>query len=46
MPPLSNIPEKPTNWWKTIPGQLATLAIAIGLIVILLGVTGVIGPHS
>lgn len=50
--PLSTPPAKPqptvkpTNWWRTIPGQLAILAMLAGLVVILLGVMGVIGPNS
>lgn len=46
MPPLSNPPPKPTSWWKTIPGQLALVAMFVGGIVIVLGLAGVIGPRS
>lgn len=44
--PLSQPPTKPSNWWKSVPGQLAIMVMAIGLFVILLGAFGVIGPRA
>ncbi|MDG4821287.1 hypothetical protein O7635_05395 [Asanoa sp. WMMD1127] len=38
--------EKPTNWWKTVPGQGAIVVIAGGAFLILMAVVGVIGPHA
>lgn len=42
--PLSEFPQKPTSWWKSVPGQLALVAMLIGAIVILLALGGFIGP--
>lgn len=39
-PPLSEPPRKPTNWWKTIPGQLAILTMIIGAVLILCQLSG------
>lgn len=44
--PFSQPPEQPTSWWKTVPGQLALVAMLFGGIVILCGLLGVIGPRS
>ncbi len=44
--PLSSPPPAPRSWWGTLPGQAAILAIIGGVIVIVLGLTGVIGPLS
>jgi hypothetical protein len=44
--PLSTPPVRPANWWKSLPGQAAILAMAIGVIVIALGLFGVIGPRT
>jgi hypothetical protein len=41
---LSTPPEKPTNWWRTIPGQLAIVAMLGGLVLILCALFGAIGP--
>lgn len=44
--PFAQPPRAPRTWWGTIPGQAAILAIIGGVIVILLGFAGVIGPES
>lgn len=38
--PLSTPPAKPTNWWKSIPGQASILVIIGGAIFIMLGLAG------
>lgn len=43
--PLAQPPAQPRTWWGTIPGQAAILVMIGGVIVILLGVAGVLGPH-
>jgi hypothetical protein len=41
--PFSTPPAKhTTNWWKTIPGQLAIVVIGAALFLILIVATGVI----
>jgi hypothetical protein len=40
--PLSSPPPRPTNWWRTIPGQLAILVVAFGVVLILCQVLGVV----
>jgi hypothetical protein len=44
--PFSRPPAPATSWWKTIPGQLALVAMLVGAIVIFLGLIGAIGPYS
>ena len=44
MPLFFDPPPRPTNWWKSLPGQAAILVITGGVIVIVLALTGIIGP--
>jgi hypothetical protein len=40
--PLSTPPSKPTNWWRSMPGQLSIVVLIGGALLILAQVTGVI----
>jgi hypothetical protein len=38
--PLSEPPRKPTNWWKTISGQIVILTMVIGALLIFCQLSG------
>jgi Ni/Co efflux regulator RcnB len=44
--PLAQPPAAPKSWWGTVPGQFALIAILGGVIVLVLGLAGVVGPLS
>lgn len=46
--PLSTPPSKdqPTNWWKSVPGQISIVIIGFGLFIVCLIGTGIVDPGA
>ena len=40
--PMSEPPKKPTNWWRTVPGQTAILVVCAGVLLILCQLLGIV----